>query len=156
MGWKFATCDRKDVEDRNLVASRDFFKTLVEAFDLTLVLGTHRKRNTWSGRDVGNVRHDNRCACLLFQRTQNLIVVFRKLFDRETVTDVVDTDPQRHKIRRPLHAALQLRSQYVVRRRTANAKIHEFRSTTMLQQPSKQTGNVAAIPSTHTGTSRIP
>src|SRR5689334_14445861 len=108
MRRQLAASDGENVEDRNFVTLRDLFKSLIETLDLSLVPGTQRGRNAWRTRDVGNVRHNDHGLSLLFQRTQDLVVVLCKLLDRQTMTDVVDADPNSHEIGRLLNTWLQL------------------------------------------------
>src|SRR5687767_10998981 len=126
VGRKLAARDRKDVKNYHLVASRDLFKPLVEALDLALVLRAHRYRNPRRTRNVGNVCNDDLSLRLLLQRRKNLVIVLRKLLERETVADVVDTNSQRHKVRRILNTTLQLQSQHIFGRRAAYAKIRQL------------------------------
>ena len=133
----------------------DLFKSLIETLDLSLVPGTQRGRNAWRTRDVGNVRHNDHGLSLLFQGTQDLVVVFCELLDRQTVTDVVDANPNSHEIGQLLKTRLQLDAQQVVGGSSADAEVREFGRRPVFENAIEQPRYITAVRCTHSCASRV-
>src|SRR5215216_7357784 len=119
--------DRINVENRHSIALRNLSQPLTKLLNLPLVLTPQRTRNSRRTRHVGNVRDYDLRVSLLRQRADDLFVVFGKLFESQTMTDVVDTNPNRHQIRIQRNATVQLGPQQIRRRRTAHANVRQLR-----------------------------
>src|SRR2546423_12272879 len=122
---KLIVRDRVDIEDCRAVTLRNLLQPVTVPRDLSLILAPHKIGNAWRARNVRNIRHHDSSSRLLFERAENLFVVFRKLFECETMTDVIDADADCHQVRIQRDTSLQLIAQHVSSCGATHAKISQ-------------------------------
>src|SRR5215207_1530354 len=112
MRAEFLRRDRVDVEYGHSVLRRYLLQSSTELDDLPLVFVSHGRWNSRRTRNIREVPHDNSRVRLLFKSTEDLFVIFGKLLQRNTMSDVVNTNANRYEIRIQCHATIQLSPQH--------------------------------------------
>src|SRR5829696_6679662 len=140
---------RVDVEYCYVVTSRNLFQPSTELNDLLLVLLSHWPLYSRRTRNVGQIRYHDFSMGLFLERAENLFVVFGKLVQRQTMSNVVNTNTNRHEVRIQCCALLQLIAQHISSCCPTYAKVRQPRIRPPFDNAFEKTRHITTFPRTH-------